>query len=251
MLKTSCILEGLAGRKEVGASGKEVDFLRKGRPRANRTRDNRRDSQNFDLMDDFAEMEQLAMCEAANLITSENSTCTPRASQEVNSSILDLSPATNSKQGLLDQNALASKGGNDDILLAKMSQELEEANQMCKDLRSKLYASEQQISVLQARNVANEASLITLQDQLDLLNEAREQDKCLSISMVPPSYKRLSGYTMKDILNGAKKNSRRVRLALEDSSSEDEGLEEHASNSDAESKVGIKLQYYLYFHVNH
>lgn len=198
-------------------------------------------------MDDFAEMEQLAMCEVANLITSENSTCTPRASQEVNSSMLNLSPASNSKQGLLlDQNTFASKGGNDDILLVKMTQELEEANQMCKDLRSKLYASEQQISVLQARNIANEASLITLQDQLDLLNEAREQDKCLSISMVPPSYKRLSGYTMKDILNGTKKNSRRVRLASEDSSSEDEGLDEHASNSDAESKVGIKLLCNLY-----
>lgn len=55
------------------------------------------------------------------------------------------------------------------------SGELEVANQMCEELRTKLIAAENQLFAMQSRNAANEHSVITLQERLDKLLESQEK----------------------------------------------------------------------------
>ena len=183
----------------------------------------RRDSQNFELMDDFALMEHLAMTEA--LTGSGLATKTASMSQEVDSK------ATGPTQQQVSEleEALATK-----------ERELGKADEMCQDLKMKLTAAEKQITTLQNRLTANETNMINLQDQLDRLNEARlEQEKSGVISHVrtSPNSKGLSGYTIKDILVRARSKSGQTALASDESSSEGGAHEEHACVSDAESKV--------------
>lgn len=207
----------------------ELDLFKKGKS-ASQTNsnngDSRRESQNFELMDDFAEMERLAMTEAVS--HSENATAT--MSQEISSS---LTPGPTQKHIQELEEALQAK----DRDLETKTFELSKANAMCREIQSKLAIAEEQLTALQARNSANELSLINLQDQLDRLNEDREK----SSDNLRVPLQGLSGYTMKDILGKGEKISQ-LRTGSQASSSEGEVVEEHASVSDAESKVNCHLQ---------
>lgn len=195
------------------------DHVKKGKSRSN-SMDIRRESQNFELMDDFAEMERLAMTQALT----ETEIVTQTVSQEVNSS----GAHPNNKQVVQELQDL----------LAEKSRDLESAREMCQELKKKLTAAETQVTTLQSRNSVNEASIINLQDQLDLLNEAQQERGKRGTHSRVPSGKGLSGYTIKDILGKAKKSGHVAASASDASSSDGEDiLEEHASVSDAESKV--------------
>jgi septal ring factor EnvC (AmiA/AmiB activator) len=205
----------------------DLEHLKQGK--AGSSLETRRDSQNFELMDDFALMERLAMTEALTE-SGMATTQTVSVSQEVDSKApVD---STRQRQVLDLEESLAAK-----------ERELGEANEVCQDLKTKLAAAETQIATLQSRNTANETSLINLQDQLDRLNEAhQEQEKSGSlISHVRTSSnsRGLSGYTIKDILVRARSKSGQTAVASDASSSEGEAHHgEHAACvSDAESKV--------------
>ncbi|KAG0629003.1 hypothetical protein M758_1G069500 [Ceratodon purpureus] len=103
-------------------------------------------SQKFSLMNDFSETERLVHVPSRSEST-VNGPDIPEFQQQI--------------------------AGLEDALAAK-SRELEEANQMCKELSVKLTAAENQYSALQSRNAANEQSVITLQDRLDNLLESHE-----------------------------------------------------------------------------
>lgn len=60
-------------------------------------------------------------------------------------------------------------------VLGGASGELQVANQMCEELRTKLIAAENQLVAMQSRNAANEQSVITLQERLDKLLESQEK----------------------------------------------------------------------------
>lgn len=197
----------------------EHDHMKKGKSRSN-SMDIRRESQNFELMDDFAEMERLAMTQALT----ESEIATQTVSQEVNSS----GAQPNNKQAVQElQDSLAAK-----------SRDLESAREMCQELKKKLAAAETQLTTLQSRNSVNETSIINLQDQLDLLNEAQQEREKRGTHSRTPSGKGLSGYTIKDILGKAKKPGHVAASASDASSSDgDDAPEEHVLVSDAESKV--------------
>jgi len=93
--------------------------------RGNDPSENRRESQNFELMDDFAEMERLAM--SATLIEPP----TPKKLQDL-------------------EEALASRTRE----LEGKSQDLRVAEQMCQELRTKLKETEKQLHGLQSRTQA-------------------------------------------------------------------------------------------------
>ncbi|KAG0611288.1 hypothetical protein M758_7G129000 [Ceratodon purpureus] len=209
--------------QKLATSKNDSEHQKQGKGAPDSNLETRRDSQNFELMDDFALMERLAMTEA--LTESGMATQTVSMSQEVDSIATGLT-----EQQVLDlEKSLAAK-----------ERELGEANEMCQDLNLKLTAAEKQITTLQNRNTVNETSLINLQDQLDRLNEARqEQEKSgeFSHSRTPSSSKGLSGYTIKDILVRARSKSGQSALVSDASSSEGEAHEEHACVSDAESKA--------------
>lgn len=211
--------------QKLATSKHESEHQKQGKSAPDSTIETLRDSQNFELMDDFALMERLAMTEA--LTESGMATQTVSVSQEVDS--IATGPT---QQEVLDM----------EVSLAAKNRELGEANETCRDLKAKLTAAEKQITTLQSRNSANETSLINLQDQLDRLNEARqEQEKNGVINHVRrlSNPKGLSGYTMKDILVRAKSKSGQIALASDASSSEGEARVEHACVSDAESKVSL------------
>lgn len=177
--------------------------------RGNDSSENRRESQNFELMDDFAEMERLAM--SATL--SEPNCSIPTTPKQVH----DL------------EEALASRTRE----LEVKSQDLRVAEQMCQELRAKLKDAEKQLHGLQSQNTSNEACIVKLQEELDLLSE-RERGRISGSQSAAPS-KRLSGFTLKDIL-GRAKTTEDVRTTTA-SSSEGAMHDEQASVSDAESKV--------------
>ncbi|KAG0555687.1 hypothetical protein KC19_12G188500 [Ceratodon purpureus] len=170
--------------------------------RGNDQLENRRESQNFELMDDFAEMERLAM----STTLSEPLPTTPKKL------VQDLEEALGSRTRELE---------------AK-SQDLRVADQMCQDLRAKLKEAENQLTGLRSQNASNEASIVNMQEQLDLLSQHER-----SRSGSQP--KGLSGYTLKDILGRAKTNQD-GRVTPQASSSEGMMHDEQASFSDAESK---------------
>ncbi|XP_024397596.1 uncharacterized protein [Physcomitrium patens] len=203
----------------------ESDPTKQGKGSTGSFTDTRRDSQNFELMDDFALMEQLAMKEA--LTESGISThSTVLVSHEIDST-------STTTAGSMHQKVLELE----ESIAAKV-RELEESKDLCQDLKSKLAAAEDLIAVLQTRNSANETTLINLQDQLDRLNEARlEQEIGGEHASTPISSKRLSGYTIKDIL--VRERSKRGTQVSSDASSSELGEvhEDHTSISDAESKA--------------
>lgn len=173
--------------------------------------DNRRESQNFELMDDFAEMERLAM--SVTLTEPLSSVPTPKTLQDL-------------------EEALASKTRE----LESKFQDCRVADQMCQDLRLKLKDAEKQLNALRSHNASNESSVVNLQEELDLLSQC-ERGKSGRHSPAPA--KGLSGYTLKDILVRAK-TKENGKTTSEASSSEGMMNDEQVSISDAESKVRIK-----------
>lgn len=165
-----------------------------------------RDSQNFELMDDFAEMERLAM----SVTLTE-----PQSAMSItpNKLVKDLEEALASRARELD---------------AK-SQDLRVADQMCQELRAKLKEADKELAALRSQKATNEASMVSLQEQLDLLSQ-RERRRSGSQS------KRLCAYTLKDIVGKAKFNDD-ARTTSEASSFEGVMFDEQSSISDAESKV--------------
>ncbi|XP_024357646.1 uncharacterized protein [Physcomitrium patens] len=157
-----------------------------------------RDFEKFELMDDFAEMERLAM--SATLTETQ--------------STMPTTPMD------LVQNL-------EDTLKAKI-QDLRVADQMYQDLRTRLKETEMELNVLRSRNT-KETSMIGLQEQLALFSK-RERRRSGSQST------RLSGYSLKDILGRAKRNED-ARTTSEASSLEGTMRDEQASISDAESKA--------------
>uniref|UniRef100_A0A7I4CJX4 Uncharacterized protein n=1 Tax=Physcomitrium patens TaxID=3218 RepID=A0A7I4CJX4_PHYPA len=165
-----------------------------------------RDSQNFELMDDFAEMERLAM----SVTLTE-----PQSAMSItpNKLVKDLEEALASRARELD---------------AK-SQDLRVADQMCQELRAKLKEADKELAALRSQKATNEASMVSLQEQLDLLSQ-RERRRSGSQS------KRLCAYTLKDIVGKAKFNDD-ARTTSEASSFEGVMFDEQSSISDAESKA--------------
>lgn len=170
--------------------------------------DNRRESQNFELMDDFAEMERLAM--SVTLTEPLSSVPTPKTLQDL-------------------EEALASKTRE----LESKFQDCRVADQMCQDLRLKLKDAEKQLNALRSHNASNESSVVNLQEELDLLSQC-ERGKSGRHSPAPA--KGLSGYTLKDILVRAK-TKENGKTTSEASSSEGMMNDEQVSISDAESKA--------------
>ena len=158
----------LNGSKLGTSKLSDLENLKQGKAGAlDSSLETRRDSQNFELMDDFALMERLAMTEALTE-SGMATTQTVSVSQEVDSKATG---PTQQRQVVDLEESLAAK-----------ERELGEANAVCQDLKTKLAAAETQIATLQSRNTANETSLINLQDQLGRLNEAhQEQEKSGSL----------------------------------------------------------------------
>ena len=165
------------------------------------------ESQNFELMDDFAEMERLAMSTTLS------------------------EPNTPKKLVQNLEEALASRTRE----LEAKSQDLGVADQMCQDLRAMLKEAEKQLTGLRSQNASKEVCIANLQEQLDLLSNERARRS-------GGQAKGLSGYTLKDILGRAKANQDGTSEA---SSSEGLMHDEQASFSDAESKVRHYCYYIL------
>lgn len=201
--QSSGFSQELATRKSGSLFDKSRDAVK---AKGNDQLENRRESQNFELMDDFAEMERLAM--SATL--SEPSCAMPATPKNL---VQDL------------EEALASRTRE----LEAKSQDLRVADQMCQDLRAKLKEADEQLTGLQSQNASNEGSIMNLQEQLDPLSQ-HERERSSGQS------KRLTGYTLKDILGRAKANQNE-RTTPEASSSEGVLHDEQATFSDAESKV--------------
>ncbi len=137
----------------------------------------RRDSHNMELMDDFVEMERLAVL--------QSETATPEAGVET-ASVASL------QQQLSDlEKALADKDQDlqvrsaslvclqhqvDDLekALEDKAQDLQTANESCRDLNLRLADSAEQIAALQACNDANETSMSNLRVQLNGLIAEQE-----------------------------------------------------------------------------
>lgn len=121
----------------------------------------RRESLNFELMDDFIEMERLANSQSRSQSGADSEITMETAS--VNG--LE-APASHLQQQIL---------GLEDTLATK-DRALESANQLCQELRTKISTTEEQLSLLQTRNAANEECVISLQERLDRLLETQEEE---------------------------------------------------------------------------
>ena len=118
----------------------------------------RENSLNFELMDDFIEMERLAESQShSHSVSSSDHTTAETA--------LVFGAADDSNHHLRIT-AL------EDALAAKDT-DLEAANQISHNLSQKLTLAEDQLLTLQTRNAANEHSVIELQDRLDSLLESK------------------------------------------------------------------------------
>jgi hypothetical protein len=109
----------------------------------------RQDSHNMELMDDFVEMERLAVL--------QSETAMPEADVE-----------TASVAGLQQQLSDLEKA------LEDKAQDLQTANESCRDLNLRLADSVEQLAALQACNDANETSMSNLQVQLNGLIAEQE-----------------------------------------------------------------------------
>jgi chromosome segregation ATPase len=118
----------------------------------------RENSLNFELMDDFIEMERLAESQShSHSVSSSDHTTAETA--------LVFGAADDSNHHLRIT-AL------EDALVAKDT-DLEAANQISHNLSQKLTLAEDHLLTLQTRNAANEHSVIELQDRLDSLLESK------------------------------------------------------------------------------
>ncbi|KAG0584561.1 hypothetical protein KC19_3G218000 [Ceratodon purpureus] len=110
----------------------------------------KRDSLNFELMDDFEEMERLARSQF------HDSCSVSRSELSVEADVVFA--------GLEEA-------------LARKDKDLEAANQMCDELKTKLVVAEEQLVSLQSKNAATEQSVIDLQYRLDSLMESQAQQR--------------------------------------------------------------------------
>ncbi|KAG0598864.1 hypothetical protein M758_12G106800 [Ceratodon purpureus] len=116
----------------------------------------RDNSLNFELMDDFIEMERLAESQSHSHSVSGSDHTT------VESALMF---------GAADESNNQLRIAGLEEALAVKDRDLEAANEMCHDLSRKLAVAEEQLVVLQNKNAANEQSVIDLQDRLDSLLE--------------------------------------------------------------------------------
>ena len=123
----------------------------------------KKDSLNFELMDDFIEMERLANCESQS------------QSQSVTSSEHVLWTDSGKGADTPQHQVQHQIAGLEDALALK-DRDLEAANHMCHELSSKLAVAEDQLSTLQCRNAANEKLVINLQERLDHFLESPKAD---------------------------------------------------------------------------
>ncbi|XP_073386525.1 uncharacterized protein [Physcomitrium patens] len=115
-------------------------------------------SLNFELMDDFEEMERLANSQSQSLSASS-----PERSVETALTVF----------GAVDESTNQLRIVCLEETVALRDRELEAANQMCQELGEKLSVAEGQLAFLQSRNTANEQLVIGLQAKLDSLLERR------------------------------------------------------------------------------
>nr|XP_024362653.1 filament-like plant protein 4 isoform X3 [Physcomitrium patens] len=126
-----------------------------------KARSSKRDSLNFDLMDDFEEMERLA--------NSQSRCHSVSGSEQTVEAAVDFSAAD-------DPNITLRIAGLEEPLAIK-DKDLEAANQMCHELRTKLAAVEEQLEILQTRDATHKQLVVDLQVQLDSLLENQEQKR--------------------------------------------------------------------------
>ena len=113
---------------------------------------------NFELMDDFIEMERLAESQSQSNSVSGSEHTTETALVVF---------------GAADDSAHQLRIANLEEALAAKDRDLEAANEMCRDLSTKLAVAEEQLTALQNRNAANEQAVIGLQDRLDSLLDSQ------------------------------------------------------------------------------
>lgn len=123
-----------------------------------KTSPSKRDSLNFELMNDFEEMERLANSQ------SQPSHSISGSEQTVEAAVVF---------GGVDDATYQLRIDGLEEALAGRYRDLEAANQMCHDLSSKLAVAEEQLVLLQTKNSANEQSVVDLQHQLDSLLESQ------------------------------------------------------------------------------
>lgn len=137
----------------------------------------RRDSHNMELMDDFVEMERLAVL--------QSETAMPEAGVETASVASLQQQLSDLEKALADKDQdLQARSASlvhlqhqvDDLekALEDKAQDLQTANESCRDLNLRLADSAEQIAALQACNDANETSMSNLQVQLDGLIAEQE-----------------------------------------------------------------------------
>jgi flagellar biosynthesis chaperone FliJ len=137
----------------------------------------RRDSHNMELMDDFVEMERLAVL--------QSETAMPEAGVETASVASLQQQLSDLEKALADKDQdLQARSASlvhlqhqvDDLekALEDKAQDLQTANESCRDLNLRLADSAEQIAALQACNDANETSMRNLQVQLDGLIAEQE-----------------------------------------------------------------------------
>jgi chromosome segregation ATPase len=125
-----------------------------------RTLPSKRDSLNFELMDDFEDMERLA-----------NSQSQPLQSVSGSEHMVEAAVVFS---GVDDATYQLRIAGLEEALAGK-DRDLEAANQMCHELSKKVAVAEEQLLILQTKNAANEQSVLDLQYQLDSLLESQAQ----------------------------------------------------------------------------
>ncbi|KAL3684591.1 hypothetical protein R1sor_002613 [Riccia sorocarpa] len=116
-----------------------------------KTSDKQSSSTNVDLMDDFAEMERLAM-----------------ASETAHS---PKKPELDSKETSVHESDEYIKK------LTLKEKELEAANRLCSELQQRLAKAEEHLASVQSRNASNEAAIIGLHDKLDKLSGNHQRDE--------------------------------------------------------------------------
>lgn len=126
-----------------------------------KTLPSKRDSLNFELMDDFEEMERLA--------NSQSQSHSVSGSEHTVEAVAVFGAADD----LTHQIRISAL---EEVLAAK-DKDLEAANQMCHKLSAKLAVAEEQLVFLQSKNTANEKSVVDLQDRVDALLESQARSR--------------------------------------------------------------------------
>jgi chromosome segregation ATPase len=137
----------------------------------------RRDSHNMELMDDFVEMERLAVLQSETAMPEAGVETASVASLQQQLSDLEKTLADKDQDLQARSASLVHLQHQVDDLekaLEDKAQDLQTANESCRDLNLRLADSAEQIAALQACNDANETSMSNLQVQLDGLIAEQE-----------------------------------------------------------------------------